>query len=67
MAVGRRPAERYRIAIVYGDSWPPVRLLTHRAVDRFAEEVSVAGVAGGLLDEVQRHPPEREVPPRGAP
>jgi hypothetical protein len=38
-------------------------LFTDRAVDRFAEEVCVAGVAGGLLEEVQQHPPEREVPP----
>ena len=38
-------------------------LLTDRAINRFAEEVCVAGVAGRLLDEVQQHPPEREVPP----
>jgi hypothetical protein len=38
-------------------------LFTDRAIDRFAEEVCVAGVAGSLLDEVQQHPPEREVPP----
>ena len=41
----------------------PGSLLTDRAIDRFAEEVCVAGVAGSLLDEVQQHPPEREVPP----
>lgn len=33
-------------------------LFTDRAVDRFAEEVRVAGVAGSLLDDVQQHPPE---------
>jgi hypothetical protein len=38
-------------------------LFTDRAIDRLAEEVCVAGVAGSLLDEVQQHPPEREVPP----
>jgi hypothetical protein len=38
-------------------------LFTDRAIERFAEEVCVAGVAGSLLDEVQQHPPEREVPP----
>ena len=37
-------------------------LFTDRAIERFAEEVCVAGVAGSLLDEVQQHPPEREVP-----
>jgi len=30
------------------------------AVDRFAEEVGVAGVACCLLDEVQKYPAERE-------
>lgn len=38
-------------------------LFTDRAIERFAEEVCVAGVAGSLLDEVQQQPPEREVPP----
>ena len=37
-------------------------LLTDRAVDRFAEEVCVSSVAGGLFDEVQQHPAHRELP-----
>jgi hypothetical protein len=39
----------------------PQSLFADRAIERFAEEVCVAGVAGSLLDEVQQHPPEREV------
>jgi len=64
---------RYQRRFVAGDRWLMVAtsvsraewqsLLTDRAIDRFAEEVCVAGVAGSLLDEVQQHPPEREVPP----
>src|SRR5450631_1714680 len=38
-------------------------LLADGSVDRFAKEVSVAGMAGGFLDEVQQHPPEGEVGP----
>ena len=33
-------------------------LLADRAVDRLAEEVGVAGVASGFLDEVQQNPAE---------
>jgi hypothetical protein len=51
-----------RIIYQLADSRPG-SLLTDRAIDRFAEKVCVAGVAGSLLDEVQQHPPEREVPP----
>ena len=54
---------RSHLTIVYRRLTRPGSLFTDRAVDRFAEEVCVAGVAGGLLDEVQQHPPEREVPP----
>jgi hypothetical protein len=35
-----------------------VLLLADRAVDRLAEEVGVAGVASGFLDEVQQNPAE---------
>ena len=33
-------------------------LLADRAVDRLAQEVGVAGVASGFLDEVQQNPAE---------
>ncbi len=36
-------------------------LLTDRAVDRFAEEVRMAGMTGGFFDKMQQHPPQREV------
>ena len=54
--------------VVYGGDRQSVTpgwqsLFTDRAIERFAEEVCVAGVAGSLLDKVQQHPPEREVPP----
>jgi len=52
-----------RKRIVYRRRLRSGSLLTNRAVDRFAEEVCMAGVASGLLDEVQEHPPQREVPP----
>ena len=37
-------------------------LLSHHAVDGLAEQVSVPGVPGRLLDQVQQHPAERELP-----
>ena len=42
------------------DSWDgvPVWLLADCAIDRLTEEVGVAGVAGRLLDQVQKHPAE---------
>ena len=42
---------------------PTACLLAGGSVDRFAKEVSMAGMTGGLLDEVQQHPPEAEVSP----
>src|ERR1700722_17414546 len=39
-----------------------VPLFTDPPVDRLAEEIGVAGMTGGLLNEVQQDPSEREVP-----
>ena len=42
---------------------PTACLLAAGSVDRFAKEVSMAGMTGGFLDEVHQHPAEGEVIP----
>src|ERR1035437_8129846 len=52
------PLPRSRLTILKHSPGSTACLLADRSVDRFAKEVSMAGMTGGFLHEGQQHPPE---------